>query len=124
MNNTSGSLISSPASYNPAISIDEPKFRITDLAIGAAVRLLHVAKMLLVNCEPHGFDLATEQFPAFRKNHTINYIASGGPAIFSRLVKEGIMTAEDADNLMRETMEEIKDGDTFGNVFRPWEKAG
>jgi hypothetical protein len=50
--------------------------------------------------------------PAFRK------------AIFSRLVKEGIMTAGDADNLMRETIEEIKDGDTFGNVFRRWEKAG
>jgi hypothetical protein len=39
-------------------------------------------------------------------------------------VKEGIMTAEDADNLMKQTMEEIKDGDTFGNGFRRWEKAG
>jgi hypothetical protein len=68
--------------------------------------------------------VASNKNPAFRKNHTINYVASGGPAILSRLVKEGIMSAEDADNLLGQTMEEIKDGDTFGNVFRRWEKVG
>jgi ubiquinone/menaquinone biosynthesis C-methylase UbiE len=48
---------------HPAIPLTNPKLRIADVATGSAIWLLDIAKELPMDCQLHGFDISTRQYP-------------------------------------------------------------
>jgi hypothetical protein len=56
---------------------------------------------------------ATDRVMRRRREHTINFISSGGMLMLGKLTTEGKMSQERANELMRQCMKEIGSGGVY-----------